>query len=92
LLEADPASWAHRAIGGAVLVVTVLLAVACVSYYELEDGGAHFGPTASAELEAREERLEERLEFREERQKEREEGAEEKSEAGDDSGGHSGPG
>jgi hypothetical protein len=41
LLEADPASWAHRATGGAILVLTVLVAVACLSFYEFEDGGAH---------------------------------------------------
>ncbi|HEX5608828.1 MAG TPA: DUF6529 family protein [Solirubrobacterales bacterium] len=41
LLEADPASWTHRAVGGTILVLTVLVAVACLSFYEFEDGGAH---------------------------------------------------
>ena len=43
-LESHPASWAHRASGDAIVVLTVLVAVACVSYYgfEFEDeGGAH---------------------------------------------------
>jgi len=43
-LESHSASWAHRASGDAIVVLTVLVAVACLSYYgfEFEDeGGAH---------------------------------------------------
>lgn len=41
LLESGPATWAHRALGDTVLVLAVLVAVACVSYYGWEEGGAH---------------------------------------------------
>ena len=40
-LEAGPATWAHRALGAAILVLAVLVAVACIAYYGFEEGGAH---------------------------------------------------
>lgn len=40
-LESGPATWAHRAAGGTILVLAVLVAIACMAYYGFEDGGAH---------------------------------------------------
>lgn len=40
-LEAGPATWVHRVSGDTILVLAVLVAVACVSYYGFEEGGAH---------------------------------------------------
>jgi hypothetical protein len=40
-LGAGVASWVHRASGDVILVLVVLVAVACVSVYGFEDGGAH---------------------------------------------------
>lgn len=40
-LEAATASWTHRASGDAIIVLTLLVATACLSYYGFEDGGAH---------------------------------------------------
>jgi Family of unknown function (DUF6529) len=40
-LEAATASWAHRASGDAIVVLTILVATACVSFYGFEEGGAH---------------------------------------------------
>lgn len=40
-LESGPATWAHRATGGTILVLAVLVAIACIAYYGFEDGGAH---------------------------------------------------
>jgi hypothetical protein len=40
-LESGPAAWTHRASGGAIVVLTVLVATACISFYGFEDGGAH---------------------------------------------------
>jgi len=40
-LESGPATWAHRASGDTILVLAVLVAVACISFYGFEDGGAH---------------------------------------------------
>jgi Family of unknown function (DUF6529) len=40
-LEAATASWTHRASGDAIVVLTILVATACISYYGFEDGGAH---------------------------------------------------
>jgi uncharacterized membrane protein len=40
-LGAGPATWAHRAIGDTISVLAVLVAVACVSFYGFEEGGAH---------------------------------------------------
>lgn len=67
-LSSHAASWTHRASGDAivVLVAAKVLAVRI-------GGTAHFGPTTSAELEAREERLEQRQEIVEERVEAREE-------------------
>jgi hypothetical protein len=40
-LQAGPATWAHRASGDTIVVITLLVAIACLSYYGFEDGGAH---------------------------------------------------
>lgn len=40
-LEAASASWTHRASGDAIVVLTILVATACLSYYGFEEGGAH---------------------------------------------------
>jgi len=40
-LESATASWAHRASGDAIVVLTVLVATACIAFYDFEDGGAH---------------------------------------------------
>lgn len=40
-LEAATASWTHRASGDAIVVLTVLVATACLSFYGFEEGGAH---------------------------------------------------
>lgn len=40
-LESGPATWVHRATGDTIIVLAVLVAVACVSYYGFEEGGAH---------------------------------------------------
>jgi hypothetical protein len=40
-LEAATASWTHRASGDAIVVLTVLVATACISFYGFEEGGAH---------------------------------------------------
>ena len=58
-------------IAGSLLVALAIAAIA-IAFVT-----AHFGPTASAELGAREERVEQRLEAREERAEQREERREE---------------
>lgn len=40
-LHSGPATWAHRALGDTMIVLAILVAVACVSYYGFEEGGAH---------------------------------------------------
>lgn len=40
-LESGPATWAHRATGDTILVLAVLVAIACISFYGWEEGGAH---------------------------------------------------
>lgn len=40
-LESGTASWTHRASGDAIVVLAILVATACLSYYGFEDGGAH---------------------------------------------------
>jgi hypothetical protein len=40
-LESHTASWVHRASGDTILVLTVLVATACISFYGFEEGGAH---------------------------------------------------
>jgi hypothetical protein len=40
-LESGPATWAHRAAGDTIIVLAILVAVACISFYGWEDGGAH---------------------------------------------------
>jgi hypothetical protein len=37
LLDSGPASRAHRAVGDGIVVITVAVAVMCLSYFELED-------------------------------------------------------
>lgn len=57
---------------GSILFAAAIIAVAIAVVT------AHFGPTSSAELEAREERLDQRIELREEAMEAREEGEEER--------------
>jgi Family of unknown function (DUF6529) len=54
-LESGPATWAHRASGDTILVLAVLVAVACISFYGFEEGGAHavFGCLVLAALAAK---------------------------------------
>ena len=52
---------------GSLLFAAIIVAIAIAVVT------AHFGPTSSAELEAREERLEQRVELREEAMERREE-------------------
>jgi cytochrome b len=41
-LQSGPASWAHRASGDAILVLTVLVALACIAFYGFDDdAGTH---------------------------------------------------
>lgn len=40
-LESGPATWVHRASGDAILVLAVLVAIACISFYGWEEAGAH---------------------------------------------------
>jgi hypothetical protein len=41
-LGAGPASWVHRASGGVIVSLTVLVATACISFYGFDDdAGAH---------------------------------------------------
>lgn len=40
-LEAHSASWTHRASGDAIVVLTILVATACLSFYGFEEGGSH---------------------------------------------------
>jgi Family of unknown function (DUF6529) len=40
-LEAETASWTHRASGDAIVVLAILVATACLARYGFEDGGAH---------------------------------------------------
>ena len=40
-LDAHAASWTHRASGDAILVLTVLVAVMCISFYGFDEGGTH---------------------------------------------------
>jgi Tfp pilus assembly protein PilN len=53
----------------------VALAIAAIAIAVVT---AHFGPTSSAKLEAREERIDQRIDAREERAKEREDRIEER--------------
>ena len=39
-LESATASWTHRASGDAILILTVLVATACIAYYGFDEGGA----------------------------------------------------
>jgi len=39
--QSGPATWVHRALGDTMIVLAVLVAFACVSYYGFEEGGAH---------------------------------------------------
>lgn len=51
-LESATASWTHRASGDAIVVLTILVAAACIDYYGFEEGGAHavFGTALLAAL------------------------------------------
>jgi hypothetical protein len=40
-LEAATASWTHRASGDAIVVLTILVATACISFYGFEERGVH---------------------------------------------------
>jgi hypothetical protein len=40
-LEAGTASWTHHAGGDVIVVLTILVATACLSFYGFEEGGAH---------------------------------------------------
>jgi hypothetical protein len=40
-LESTAAAWTHRASGDAIVVLTILVASACIAFYGFEDGGAH---------------------------------------------------
>lgn len=40
-LEGQAAAWTHRASGDAIVVLTVVVAAMCLSYYGFDDGGAH---------------------------------------------------
>jgi hypothetical protein len=55
----------------AMQILASLLFAAAIVAIAIVAVTAHFGPTSSAELEAREERLEERMELREEALEER---------------------
>lgn len=54
-LESGPATWVHRATGDTILVLAVLVAIACISFYGWEEGGAHaiFGCLVLAALAAK---------------------------------------
>lgn len=66
--------------------ILVALAIAAIAIAVVT---AHFGPTSTAKLEAREDAVDARLDAREERVKEREERREEAAKDGED---NSGPG
>jgi hypothetical protein len=40
-LDAAPAAWTHRASGDTIAVLLVVVAVMCLSYFELEDSAFH---------------------------------------------------
>ena len=40
-LEPGPATRAHRAIGGTIVVVSLLVAAMCLAYFELDETAAH---------------------------------------------------
>ncbi len=72
-----------KQIAGSLLVALVIAAAAIWAVTE------HFGPTAVAELEAREERIDARQDAREDRLEDREDARREREDSG---GGNSGPG
>lgn len=49
-LAAAPASFAHRSIGDALVVIIVVVAVMCVSYFEIEDDATLHAAAATALL------------------------------------------
>jgi Family of unknown function (DUF6529) len=49
-LAARPASRTHRAVGDAIVVVTITVAVMCLSYFELEDDASAHAIAAAALL------------------------------------------
>ena len=40
-LDAKPAAWTHRASGDTIAVLLIVVAVMCLSYFELEDSAFH---------------------------------------------------
>jgi hypothetical protein len=40
-LDAGPAAWTHRASGDTIAVLLIVVAVMCLSYFELEDSAFH---------------------------------------------------
>jgi hypothetical protein len=40
-LQPQPASSSHRALGDGIVVVSVIVAAMCLSYFELDEAGAH---------------------------------------------------
>jgi Family of unknown function (DUF6529) len=40
-LDAGPAAWTHRASGDTIAVLLIIVAVMCLSYFELEDSAFH---------------------------------------------------
>jgi hypothetical protein len=74
-------------IAGSVLVALAIAAVAIAVVT------AHFGPTSSAKLDAREERIDTRVDARDDARKAREDAAEERRKSAEEgSGGSGGPG
>ena len=67
----------------------VALAIAAIAVAAVT---AHFGPTSTAKLEAREDLIDARIDAREERREAAEDRREEAEERRDGGGGHSGPG
>jgi hypothetical protein len=49
-LAARPASMTHRAVGDAIVVITIAVAVMCLSYFELEDDASAHAIAAAALL------------------------------------------
>lgn len=46
-LKARPASFAHRAIGDAIVVITLIVALMCVGYFGFDDDGAFHAVTGA---------------------------------------------
>ncbi len=76
----------------AIQLLGSLLAALAIAAIAIAVVTAHFGPTSTAKLEAREDIVKERSKAREDRAEEREEAREERLEESGGSGGGSGPG